>query len=471
MSAAPAVAGDDNGLYLRGNIGYGVHTDMEFNDSALIGDVESEGNAGASLGVGYDFGNWRLELDGDTLWTDLGKIGQQPSSFAKLRTNTLMLNAIYDFSELGRWEPYVGAGLGYVQGELDAQAHSFLGNGGEFLDNPACLGGFSGSCAVNDKDGAWGWQLLAGLGYQITDNLTWDTHYTYMQTDSGGLDFDTTFTPAFGNPPAFTHRGELNDVGAHTLMTGFRYNFGGRSAPDRVVCWDGSDAKMLADCPSKPAPMKSCWNGTEIPASETCPPRPLPTKICWDGSEVLESAACPVRPAPVVETPTVVCWDGSVVSDAAFCPAQVQPVVASYNVCGPNSVAIFNVPANATPKVLNRLGTMPEFGDSHDLSPAQFFEKLQRRYASNANDKAYLDYLFRSMGYSNGFADAQAYMFSDDVLPVGTSGILGVGEAHHYQYSVLPSNDRDRQAFRIQSANGSVVHFMKTCGNYFYPCN
>ena len=143
-----------------------------------------------------------------------------------------------------------------------------------------------------------------------------------------------------------------------------------------------------------------------------------------------------------------------------------------YNNCGPSNVAIFNVDLTAEPKKMNRLGTLPEFGNSHDLSPTQFFEKLQARYAANNNgDRPYLNYLFKSMGYSNGFKDAQAYMFSDDVLPVGSRGILGLGKAHHYEYSMLPSNDRDRQAFRIQSANGTVVHFMKTCGNYYYPCN
>jgi hypothetical protein len=113
---------------------------------------------------------------------------------------------------------------------------------------------------------------------------------------------------------------------------------------------------------------------------------------------------------------------------------------------------------------------MPEFGDSHGLTPDQFFNKLNARYNANATDKAYLNYLFKSMGYSNGWADAQSYMFSEEVLPVGTRGLLGLGEQHHFEYSILPTNERDRQAFRIQSANGSVVHFMKTCGNYMYAC-
>ena len=34
-----------------------------------------------------------------------------------------------------------------------------------------------------------GFQLLAGLGYEISDNLTWDTHYRYLDS-SGNLEFD-----------------------------------------------------------------------------------------------------------------------------------------------------------------------------------------------------------------------------------------------------------------------------------------
>jgi len=176
---------------------------------------------------------------------------------------------------------------------------------------------------------------------------------------------------------------------------------------------------------------------------------------------VYDLATCPAQPAP---QPTYNCWDGSIVYDRATCPAEPVVQQTNLNVCGQSSVAIFNVPVNTTPKQMARLGTMPEFGDSHGLTPSQFYDKLNARYSDNATDKAYLNYLFKSMGYANGWADAQPYMFSEEVLPVGTSGMLGLGKQHHYKYSILPTNDRDRQAFRIQSANGSVVHFMKTCG-------
>ena len=116
MMAAPsfAAAQDGSGWYLKGAAGIGLHTDIEI-DGGIMGDVESEGDIVYNLGLGYDFGeNWRVELDGTSMYTDLGSIDSAPSSFAKLRTDALMLNAIYDFSDFGRFQPYVGAGVGIV---------------------------------------------------------------------------------------------------------------------------------------------------------------------------------------------------------------------------------------------------------------------------------------------------------------------------------------------------------------------
>ena len=132
----------------------------------------------------------RLELDGNSLWTDLGAIGQQPNSFAKLRTNSAMLNAIYDFDSFDRWEPYIGAGLGLIQAQADAAAHDFFNSTTGFLTrNPACVVipstmGQANSCTVDDTDTNFGYQLLAGLGYEITENLVWDTHYKFQDAFS-----------------------------------------------------------------------------------------------------------------------------------------------------------------------------------------------------------------------------------------------------------------------------------------------
>lgn len=228
---------------------------------------------------------------------------------------------------------------------------------------------------------------------------------------------------------------------------------------------------------------------------EAAPKNVKQSLLCSDGqTQVFNLSACPVVPmpapveivpaevvAPKTELTAYVCDDGATkVFDLAECPvATPEPVIMTkaaeiarpnLNMCGTSNVAIFSIPANEAPKQVTRLGTMPEFGNSHGLTPTAFFEKLQARYADNETDRKYLDYLFTSMGYENGFADADASLFSEDILPVGTSGLLGLGKQHHFEYSVLPSQQEDREAFRILSANGSVVHFMKTCGNYFYGC-
>ena len=468
MMAVPSLAAaqDDAGWYLRGNLGYGTHTDIDITGD-VVGDTESEGNATGSVGLGYDFdNNWRLEADAAQLFTNLGAIDSFPNSSAKLETTTAMLNAIYDFDSFGKWEPYVGAGVGIVRGSGTVTAHDFpsaaLGASGVTnVSTPVCSGV---ACSFRDGDTGLGWQLLAGLGYQISDNLTWDTQYRYLNTSD--FDFDGSVAPALGTISAGA--ASFDDVGAHSLLTGFRYKFGAKTP--KAASFAAAPA-AAASLPTAPAGYR-CWDGCMALSAADCAPQPQPevvrTAQCWDGSVVSDASQCPAQPE------TFSCWDGSLVYDRAQCPAvpqqQTTVVATNYNVCGPSPVAIFNVDGSKQAKSISRLGTLPEFGDSHGLTPSQFYAKLQSAYSANAGDRAYLNYLFKSIGYEGGFRDANEFMFSEETLPAGTRGMLGIGEAHHYDYFVLDTNDRDREAFRIQGANGAVVHFMKTCGNYMYAC-
>ncbi|MGB0907751.1 MAG: outer membrane beta-barrel protein [Maricaulaceae bacterium] len=299
LMAAPTVAyaQDESGWYLRGNAGYGVHTDIDITGD-VVGDVESEGNAAGSVGLGYDFGNnWRLEGDFAQLQTDLGAISQYPNTSAKLETKTAMINAIYDFSGFGRWEPYIGAGIGIVRGNATIQASDFpsgsVGAPGVVnVSNPTCVGGVA--CSFKDGDTGLGWQLLAGVGYAISDNLTWDTHYRYL--NSTNLDFKGAKAPALGSLAAAA--ASYEDVGAHALMTGFRYRFGEKAAAAPVVlpvapagytCWDGSMVMESYECPSVPASIQ-CWDGTMVSEASQCATRP--TYTCSDGTIVYDQNLC-----------------------------------------------------------------------------------------------------------------------------------------------------------------------------------
>jgi uncharacterized protein YegP (UPF0339 family) len=222
---------------------------------------------------------------------------------------------------------------------------------------------------------------------------------------------------------------------------------------------------LLSKCMAKPTPaplvvppkaaLISCWDGSEVENQAACP-----AKIeCWDGSFVKMRSACPVEPAPEPEPEVVVTPE----------PAPVQAVMGSINrICGPSNVTLFDVP-NYTPKSVTYLGSNPQFGDSHGLTPAQFHARLAERASFGGKDRAFLNYMARSLGYGS-FRDMDASMFSNEKLSKGEKGMLGFAQTHSLQYSKLNVSGRDLEAFRVRAANGQDVHFMKTCGNFMYVC-
>ncbi|HFA49777.1 MAG TPA: DUF1508 domain-containing protein [Bacteroidetes bacterium] len=148
-------------------------------------------------------------------------------------------------------------------------------------------------------------------------------------------------------------------------------------------------------------------------------------------------------------------------------PAPPPPAVCD---CGSFGSGMFSGVSTSRAKSLKRLGTYPEFGNSHSLDAAGFYNKLKRRYGSSATDKRFLDRLFKGMGYANGFGDADASMFSEVTLTPGTKGYMGYGKAHKTIYASLDTKGKDLEAFRIKAANGCHMQFMKTCGNHFFFC-
>ena len=146
------------------------------------------------------------------------------------------------------------------------------------------------------------------------------------------------------------------------------------------------------------------------------------------------------------------------------------PPAPSCNCSGRSNSPVFNLPSNAIPKSLTRLGTSPEFGNSHGMSASQFFNKLKGAAGANGRDKQFLDQVFKAMGYG-GFSDATADMFSEVRLSPGTTGNMGFGGSKHRTiYATINTSGRDLEAFKIKAANGCHLHFMKTCGNHFFFC-
>ena len=168
-------------------------------------------------------------------------------------------------------------------------------------------------------------------------------------------------------------------------------------------------------------------------------------------------------PPPIVAAPV------GVVVAAPPPPIVAAPVCD----CDAHDHHVFKFPKNKEPKKITRLGTWPEFGNSHALDATGFFNKLKNRYKVSAIDKKFLDEIFNEMGF-DGFNDASASDFSEVTLKSGVIGNLGGGaDAHRTEYyRLVPTDKKDLEAFKITAKNGCHLHFMKTCGNHMFtrPC-
>lgn len=151
------------------------------------------------------------------------------SDDVKVRTNTLMINAYYDFNRGGRITPYVGAGLGLsvmrvTRNSSEASVCSYGLNDNDLATHVACFGGggstmppaalLTGSAAESQLGLAA--SLMAGASVAIGPRTHWDIGYRLMwqgSTASIGL-------PGLGG----TNTIKVGDRLDHEIRTGLRFD-------------------------------------------------------------------------------------------------------------------------------------------------------------------------------------------------------------------------------------------------------
>ncbi|HAE28164.1 MAG TPA: cell envelope biogenesis protein OmpA, partial [Hyphomonas adhaerens] len=220
FATAGLAAHAEEGWYARGDVQYGFSGDLDHDPavSNVVGSLESSSDAdenlGGQLGLGYAMANG-VRLEG-TLGYRGGDL-DVPNDFApgltavtlapagNLQIADLMLNGIYDFNRDGKWQPYVGLGVGAAR--LSAKASNLqYGTAG----NLAAANGF------NDSSTSLAYQGLLGLGYKVSDRLTMDFGYKYFAT---GDDLSFDGVPGGGT----SYDGSFSE---HVATVGLRYAFG-----------------------------------------------------------------------------------------------------------------------------------------------------------------------------------------------------------------------------------------------------
>ncbi|HRD78752.1 MAG TPA: outer membrane beta-barrel protein, partial [Hyphomicrobiaceae bacterium] len=122
-----------------------------------------------------------------------------------VRSYTMMFNAYHDLGNFHGFVPYVGAGIGVAYHIVDDVY---------FTGNPALVNRIHG-----DRDMAFAWSLMAGVGYQISQRAILDFGYRYI--DMGKATSERHDSAGFLNP-----RVVIRDMEAHEFKVGLRYHIG-----------------------------------------------------------------------------------------------------------------------------------------------------------------------------------------------------------------------------------------------------
>lgn len=207
------------GWYLRGDIGVKIYHPPQAkffsNGSGEFRNEHLDSTFVVGAGVGYRWNEWfRTDLTadyelkagfrGEALCPNpcggLGADGWSRES-ADIDVWTMMVNAYFD---IGTWHgvtPYVGAGIGT----------SYVRTSNVKFYNP------NGTTGSYDGAGKWNlaWALMAGASYELSPNMTLD----------GGYQFRSLGKAHSGKVTGFSERIKYEDIYAHEMRLGLRYNF------------------------------------------------------------------------------------------------------------------------------------------------------------------------------------------------------------------------------------------------------
>ncbi|WP_101417026.1 outer membrane protein [Brucella melitensis] len=245
----PALAG----WYLRGDIGYNFKSKTggkwdfwnQFeepyrgvDDTFNYDDFSLKGGASYGVGVGYRFNDmlrtdltldyFRASINGRTNCPSYVKSshGLNPvednchyEDNSKASVWTAMANAYVDLPRVGPLTPYLGAGIGAAYVKYDTWKTSEI--------CPTCT-------LQSDKDGFDSWRfamaLMAGVSYDLTDQLKLDLGYRYLRVNGGNAygydEQNRQVINQYGQGAgADGPQAKDNGFNIHTVRAGLRYEF------------------------------------------------------------------------------------------------------------------------------------------------------------------------------------------------------------------------------------------------------
>ena len=235
---APPQVEDFGGWYLRGDIGFNNQRVRRLNNVLDANNTSSVQNLGFNtagifgLGVGYRVNNWfRADVTGEYRGNSQFYGTDQITFPGGVGTDTyhatknewvVLANAYVD---LGTWwclTPYIGAGIGGARVNI-------IGFRDDGFNN---VGGLSVSTAyaADASKFNFAWALHAGITYKVTQSMSIDLGYRYLDMGNGMTGATRAFDNSFVNGGPFT----FNHISSHDLKLGVRWMLEPAPAPQPV---------------------------------------------------------------------------------------------------------------------------------------------------------------------------------------------------------------------------------------------
>ncbi|HFA1700822.1 TPA: outer membrane beta-barrel protein [Neisseria gonorrhoeae] len=219
FSSAAQAAGEDGGRgpYVQADLAYAYeHITRDYPDAAGANQGKKISTVSdyfrnirtrsvhPRVSVGYDFGSWRIAADYARYrkWNNnknsvqIKEVGNVPPNRKDQKTenqengtfhavSSLGLSAVYDFDTGSRFKPYIGARVayGHVRHSIDStkKTTEIVTTVGSNKAADTVLVGISTQNAHHQSNSIRrvGLGVIAGIGFDITPNLTLDTGYRY----------------------------------------------------------------------------------------------------------------------------------------------------------------------------------------------------------------------------------------------------------------------------------------------------
>lgn len=151
---------------------------------------DMETTNGLSIAYGVQLSDARIELEYNQYFDD----SMVKESDVSIQNYALFANAYYDIKTNSPFTPYVGLGLGYNMQKIKTYSES-------------------------EKLHALSWKLAAGVGWQVSDMITLDIGYRFV--NYGSAEYTESYLEY---PYEYSYTADINNI-AHELTLGARVSF------------------------------------------------------------------------------------------------------------------------------------------------------------------------------------------------------------------------------------------------------